>query len=413
MNALGAGHRAASAQKATSSPARAVARARRVVPSVQCAARKEQAEAPLGREGLMPFFSALASSALLLGMSSPAFAVLNSPNAQIPRSPDAALRRAIPAFNPEVKRIQKNLEDVQYLMRIPQNKPWASMSSSVADALKVTAKRDVMLAGVPPASLEAAGALLDSLNETLLKLQLALGTKAIDAVSIRVANCLEVIGNLELLQAPGLRFVMPKDYTTLPRLVGRAVVELTLERGDGSAGFVDPSGSGPAKQGKMVITVDGYSAPLSAGNFIKNVQDGLYNNRTLNVNYTSVFVTGSPEQQRPPIPLEILPAGEFEPLYRIPLDVQSGELPVLPLSISGAVTFAHLPDTDAYLSGTDWFVYKFDKQQAGLAGLAFDEGTFGVFGYVTEGLGTVTTLTPGDRIVEARVVSGADKLVLP
>jgi hypothetical protein len=36
------------------------------------------------------------------------------------------------------------------------------------------------------------------------------------------------------------------------------------------------------------------------------------------------------------LPLEILPAGEFEPLYRVPLDVRNGELPVLPLSIYGA-----------------------------------------------------------------------------
>ena len=41
---------------------------------------------------------------------------------------------------------------------------------------------------------------------------------------------------------------------------------------------------------------------------------------------------------------------------------------------------------DSFLSGSDWFVFKFDKQQAGLSGLAFDEGRFGVFGYVTGGL---------------------------
>jgi hypothetical protein len=37
------------------------------------------------------------------------------------------------------------------------------------------------------------------------------------------------------------------------------------------------------------------------------------------------------------IPLEILPLGEFDPVYRSTLDVQSGELPVLPLSIYGSV----------------------------------------------------------------------------
>lgn len=58
-------------------------------------------------------------------------AVLNSPNSQIARSPEAALRRATPAFNPSVKEVQSSLEDIQYLMRIPQRKPWGSMSKDV------------------------------------------------------------------------------------------------------------------------------------------------------------------------------------------------------------------------------------------------------------------------------------------
>lgn len=46
-------------------------------------------------------------------------------------------------------------------------------------------------------------------------------------------------------------------------------------------------------------------------------------------------------------------------------------------------------------------------------GLAFDEGTFGVFGYVTTGLESVPRIENGDIIVSSRVVSGADRLVLP
>ena len=37
------------------------------------------------------------------------------------------------------------------------------------------------------------------------------------------------------------------------------------------------------------------------------------------------------------LPIEVLPLGEFDPVYRSTLDVQNGELPVLPLSIYGAV----------------------------------------------------------------------------
>ncbi|KAG2428968.1 hypothetical protein HXX76_011212 [Chlamydomonas incerta] len=355
----------------------------------------------------------IVSSSVMLP-AGPAEAVLNSPNAAIARSVDAALRRAIPAFNPEVKKIQRSLEEVQYLLRIPQRKPWASMAESVAEALDVSQRREVMLAGLSAAAVPTAEPLLDSLSTSLRKLELAVKTQQPDGVALRVSDALRAVAELELLQAPGLPFLIPKEYASLPRLVGRAVVELTLEKKDGSLGFLDPAAGGPAKRATLRLTLDGYSAPLSAGAFVRNVQAGLYNGRPINANYTSVLVTAPEGRQQPPVPLEIMPLGEFEPLYRLPLDVQSGELPVLPLSISGALTFARLPATESYLSGTDWFVYKFDKQQAGLGGLAFDEGQFGVFGYVTEGLETVLPrLGPGDVIVEAKVVSGGDKLVQP
>ncbi|GLC36069.1 hypothetical protein PLESTF_000972600 [Pleodorina starrii] len=364
--------------------------------------------------GALRFLQALAASALLLSSSgSPALAVLNSPNAQIARSVDAALRRSIPAFNPDVKTIQKSLEDVQYFLRIPQRKPWGSMAANVANSLALSQQREVMLAGVPPASRAAAESLLDALTAALRKLEMAVKTQQPDAVALRVADALKSVAELELLQAPGLPFLIPKEYGTLPRLVGRATVELTVEKADGSRGFSDPAAGGPTSAARLMLTLDGYSAPLSAGNFLKNVLDGVYDNRPIQVNYTSVFVQGPSTRERPPIPLEILPAGEFEPLYRLPLDVQSGELPVLPLSIFGALSFARLPSTDSFLSGSDWFIYKFDKQQAGLAGLAFDEGTFGVFGYVTDGMDAVARLEPGDVVTGVRVISGADRLIVP
>lgn len=66
---------------------------------------------------------------------------------------------------------------------------------------------------------------------------------------------------------------------------------------------------------------------------------------------------------------------------------------------------------DWVASSTQFFVYLFDAQQAGLAGLSFDEGLYGVLGYVTDGVEVLRQLRPGDRVSSARVVSGADKLV--
>ena len=42
------------------------------------------------------------------------------------------------------------------------------------------------------------------------------------------------------------------------------------------------------------------------------------------------------------------------------------------------------PVPDGYCASDEFFIYKFSREQAGLSGLAFDEGTFGVFGFVTE-----------------------------
>ena len=99
-------------------------------------------------------------------------------------------------------------------------------------------------------------------------------------------------------------------------------------------------------------------------------------------------------------------------MYRLPLDVRGGELPVLPLSVRGSVAMGRLEEVDGFMSGEEFFIYKFDPTQAGLAGLSFEEGEFAVFGYVTTGMEEVVArLETGDRIVSAKIVSGLDRLV--
>ena len=114
------------------------------------------------------------------------------------------------------------------------------------------------------------------------------------------------------------------------------------------------------------------------------------------------------------LPLEILPLGGYEPIYRSALDVPSGELPVLPLSIYGAVAMSHPPGDSEGLAATEsFFLYKFDRSASGLAGLAFDEGTFGVFGYVTQGAELLQQLDNGDVIKQMTLISGGDRLQMP
>ncbi|KAI3685521.1 hypothetical protein L6452_34769 [Arctium lappa] len=67
-----------------------------------------------------------------------------------------------------------------------------------------------------------------------------------DKVSVALASVLDYIAQLELLQAPGLSFLLTAQYTNYPRLTGRAIVEFRVEKGDGSM-FTLQAGGIPIK----------------------------------------------------------------------------------------------------------------------------------------------------------------------
>lgn len=139
------------------------------------------------------------------------------------------------------------------------------------------------------------------------RLARSIEVKDAERTSIRVANSLEGVASLELLQAPGLPYQLPRALAGYPILAGetrciagramlpkqqrraslqaavlwsvwaaacervdvvgaaaggagRAVVELTVEKATGEEAFVDQnSGDGPQKQTKLVMVLDGFS----------------------------------------------------------------------------------------------------------------------------------------------------------
>ena len=66
-------------------------------------------------------------------------------------------------------------------------------------------------------------------------------------------------------------------------------MELVIERKGDAEAYVTRSGGGPVSQARIGITLDGYSAPLTAGNFAANVQDGVYDGKPVNASYASVL----------------------------------------------------------------------------------------------------------------------------
>ncbi|KAG5546313.1 hypothetical protein RHGRI_018476 [Rhododendron griersonianum] len=344
---------------------------------------------------------------------SSAEAVLYSPDTKVPRTGELALRKAIPA-NTNMKTIQDSLEDISYLLRIPQRKPFGTMEGNVKKALKIAVDdKDSIMASIPADLREKGSELYDSLIDgkgglkTLLE---CIKDKDPDKVSVGLASSLDAVAQLELLQAPGLSFLLPQQYLKYPRLTGRGIVELVIEKGDGAT-FSPEAGGEPRKTATIQVVLDGYSAPLTAGNFAKLVVDGAYNGVKLSC--INQAILSDSKNSGYSVPLEIMPSGQFEPLYKTTLSVQDGELPVLPLSVYGAVAMAHSDVSEEYSSPYQFFFYLYDKRSAGLGGLSFDEGQFSVFGYTTVGRETLPEIKTGDLIRSAKLVEGQDRLVSP
>ncbi|XP_047341078.1 peptidyl-prolyl cis-trans isomerase CYP37, chloroplastic isoform X2 [Impatiens glandulifera] len=348
---------------------------------------------------------------------SPAEAVLYSPDTKVPRTGELALRRAIPA-NSSMKAIQDSLEDISYLLRIPQRKPYGTMEGNVKKALKIAKdEKESILNSIPTDTRENGLELYSSLVDGKGGLQSLLqyiSDKDPDKVSVGLAKSLDIIAQLELLQAPGLSFLLPAQYMVYPRLAGRGIVEFTIEKGDGSS-FSPESGGESRNSASIRVILDGYSAPLTAGNFAKQVIDGAYNGTKLScINQAIISDSGIGKNNGYSVPLEIMPAGQFEPLYKTTLSVQDGELPVLPLSVYGAIAMAHSDVSDEYSSPYQFFFYLYDKRSAGLGGISFDEGQFPVFGYTTAaGKDILSQIKTGDVIRSAKLIEGQDRLVLP
>jgi hypothetical protein len=111
-----------------------------------------------------------------------------------------------------------------------------------------------------------------------------------------------------VVQAPGLPFRVPQVYASGPLLTGRAQVRFVVEKQNGGPAFVDSAEGGMLKQGTFVLTLDGYSSPVSAGAFAWLVSQGKYDGCVWSSGYASV-VAGGGVAPAAKVPLEILPIG--------------------------------------------------------------------------------------------------------
>lgn len=317
----------------------------------------------------------------------------------------ALLRYALPINNQAVREVQASLEDIPTQVR---RKRWSGVNADVSKAALILRDRaDDLLKAVPDNNKAEAETVIAQLNEKINSLREAVETQDKTQISAAQDKVLDGVGELEELMLTGYPFEVPAEYRNLPQLMGRATVEMETTKG------------------KITLVVDGYSAPVTAGNFVDLVQRDFYNDLPFTRGEDSYYLqAGDPPGKEEgfidpttgeyrAIPLEILAAGDTEPTYGITLEDAGRyqDLPVLPFSAYGAVAMAR-PEPEPNGGSSQFFFFLFEPELTP-AGRNLLDGRYSVFGYVVEGKDVLENLKQGDKIESAKVIQGAENLVEP
>ena len=317
----------------------------------------------------------------------------------------ALLRYALPIDNEPVRKIQRSLEDIANRLR---GKRWSSVSSDVAAASRVlNISKSKLLAGVPESKQSEAEAIIEQLEQGIIDIREVAEAKDGEQVLEQRAQLLALVGQLEELMLEGFPYEVSSEFANLPQLKGRATIEMETNKGS------------------LTLVVDGYSAPITAGNFVDLVQRGFYDGlEFIRSEQSYVLQTGDPpgpevgfidpdSGEYRNIPLEILVKGDEEPIYSFTLEEigRFREQPVLPFSAYGTVAMAR-PESENDGGSSQFFFFLFQPELTP-AGVNLLDGRYTVFGYVVEGKKVLEKLGKGDKIISAKVVAGLENLVEP
>jgi peptidylprolyl isomerase len=317
----------------------------------------------------------------------------------------ALLRYALPIDTQPVRRLQASLEDISTQLRA--NRRWGAISSDLKTASRILDQPNKILASVPEERQPQAEAWIAELKSGVDSLQEAVTNREKEEILAGRNKLLDVVTLLEESMVTEFPFAVPAEYSNLPQLQGRATILMKTNKGD------------------LTMVVDGYSAPVTAGNFVDLVQRGFYNGLPFTRSEESyVLQTGDPPGKEVgfidpktnkyrAIPLEVLVEGDKEPTYGITLE-EAGrylDMPVLPFSSFGALAMAR-PETEVNGGSSQFFFFLFEPELTP-AGRNLLDGRYAVFGYLTEGKEILDKLKEGDKIESATVVQGIENLVQP
>ncbi len=315
--------------------------------------------------------------------------------------PKAILRYALPIENSTIRKLQQSIENISNELR---GKRWKPISRDVKEASRYLGSSDKILASIPVEYQSKAESLIAQMKGEVSQLREAVDAQDKEAVWNLRREILTQITDLEEFMVTEFPFEVPSEYANLPQLKGRATVEMKTNKGD------------------LTLVVDGYNAPVTAGNFVDLVEKGFYDGLPfIRAEDNYILQTGDPagveegyidpEGEYRAIPLEIKIKSELEPIYGATLEDIGlyREETALPFSAYGALGMAR-PGDDPDGGSSQFFFFLFVPELTP-AGLNLLDGRYTVFGYTVEGKEVLRQLRAGDEIISAQVVDGLDNLV--
>ena len=327
------------------------------------------------------------------------------PTGNAVKDPNAILRNALPIKQVELQEIQHKLEETSDLVRGGR---WPALTKTVTKCQSLLKKyQSKIIQELPKDKKKIAEKTFLELKENFDSLQDYSKSKDKYTFIATRRNALDKIGGLEeyFLQKE-FPYSIPQEFDNLPRLLGRAKVNITTSKGD------------------MQAIVDGFNAPLTAGAFIDLSSKNFYKDLPINrAEEFFVLQTGDPigedigyidpeTNKERNVPLEIRIPDEKETFYNQTFEDLGlyTETPTLPFATLGTLGWSH-SNTEVDDGSSQFFFFLYEAE-LNPAGRNLIDGRNAAFGYVVDGFDVLEELTKDDTIISIDVLEGIENLKL-
>jgi len=356
---------------------------------------------------------------------------------RVNKDADSLLRLGLPINSKEVRELQTDLEGIKQDVASKRKGPAIDGSKKVKSIL--ASKKAAKMASVCREP-NVCTALMKEIDEAMDPFAVAVKASQdaftgsleerdqLDKAYNAQVKAAKLLTELEEQMVPaGYKTPVPSTYSDLPQLTQRATVEMVIKKADAKGQFDINGVNFPEARMKMII--DGYTSPITGGNFVELVDKGFYNNMAIQRSDGFVVQTGDPDgdavgytggtpskaigagpKGERLIPCEISVTGDKVPIYETTIEDEGrgGEATILPFSAYGAMGWARDEyDPNSGSSQFFWLLFDSDLTPAGKNVL---DGRYPCFGYVVEGADFLQDVKEGDIIVSAKVTEGLQYL---